>query len=95
MTDTLAQFESLLKVGKIEDAKAMLGLLAKRKLLPEEEAEAKVLQTRLSIKLTNAINQAYINTLDESIAKLKELGGMEKKLDESVKLAETRASLAQ
>ena len=78
----------------MEEAKAMLGKLATRELLPEEEAEAKVLQARLSIKLTNAINQAYIDTLDESIAELKAIQMAERDLDEKVKLAETRASLA-
>lgn len=94
MTDPLTQFELLLKEGKMEEAKAMLGSLASRKLSPEEEASAKVLQMRLSIKLQNAINRAYIDSLDDSINKLKELRNMGRNLDEKVKLAETRSSLA-
>ncbi|MDO8619842.1 MAG: hypothetical protein Q7R64_00640 [bacterium] len=93
-TDPLTQFELLLKEGKLEEAKAMLGSLASRKLSPEEEASAKVLQVRLSIKLQNAINRAYIDSLDDSIARLKELRGTGHSLDETVKLAETRVSLA-
>lgn len=95
MTDILTQFELLLKEKKIEEARAMLGELAKRELAPQEEAEAKILQTRLSIKLTNAINQAYIETLDESIARLKDIQKAERDLDEKVKLAETRSALAE
>lgn len=94
MTDILTQFELLLKEKKIEEAKAMLGELARRELSPQEEAEAKILQTRLSIKLTNAINQAYLETLDESIARLKNIQKTERGLDESVKLAKARADLA-
>lgn len=94
MQDLLVQFELLLKEGKLKEAKAMLGELANRTLTPEEEASTKVLQARLSIKLTNAINRAYIDTLDESIARLKELRNMDQKLDEKVKLAKTRAELA-
>ena len=95
MTDILAQFELLLKEKKIEEAKAMLGELVRRELSPQEEAEAKILQARLSIKLTNAINQAYIDTLDESIARLKDIQKAERGLDEKVKLAETRSALAE
>ncbi len=95
MTDILTQFEGLLKAGKIEEAKAMLGKLAERELTPDEEAEAKVLQTRLSIKLTNAINKAYLETLDESIEKLKSLNRIGRAFDEKVKLAEARSARAQ
>ena len=94
MNDTLTQFEGLLKAGKIEEAKAMLGSLSARELTPEEEASAKVLQARLSIKLTNAINRAYLETLDESIAKLKALQAASRSLDDTVHLAKTRGNLS-
>ena len=72
----------------------MLAKLASRELTKEEVAEANMLEARLSIKLTNAINQAYLDTLDESIAQLTELQARNRGLDEKVKLARTRASLA-
>lgn len=94
MNDPLAQFELLLEAGKIEEAKAMLDTLARRPLSAQEEADAKILRTRLSIKLTNAINRAYLDTLNESIERLKELGGKSRTLSEAVTLANTRAELA-
>ena len=94
MNDLLTQFEILLEDGKLEEAKAMLAKLASRELTKEEVAEANMLEARLSIKLTNAINQAYLDTLDESIAQLTELQARNRGLDEKVKLARTRASLA-
>ena len=72
----------------------MLAKLASRELTKEDVAEANMLEARLSIKLTNAINQAYLDTLDESIAQLTELQARNRGLDEKVKLARTRASLA-
>ena len=94
MNDLLTQFEILLEDGKLEEAKAMLSKLASRELTKEDVAEANMLEARLSIKLTNAINQAYLDTLDESIAQLTELQARNRGLDEKVKLARTRASLA-
>lgn len=93
MNDPLTQFESLLEAGKLQEAKEMLGELASRELTPKEEAEAKVLQARLEIKLENAINAAYIDTLDTSIAQLKELQATGRSFFEKVKLAKTRAEL--
>ena len=72
----------------------MLAKLASRELTKEEVAEANMLEARLSIKLTNAINQTYLDTLDESIAQLTELQARNRGLNEKVKLARTRASLA-
>ena len=94
MNDLLTQFELLLEDGKLEEAKAMLAKLASRELTKEEVAEANMLEARLSIKLTNAINQAYVDALDESIAQLTELQARNRGLNEKVKLARTRASLA-
>ena len=48
----------------------MLASLVGRDLTLEEEGESKALLTRLYIKLTNAINEAYLETLKDSIAKL-------------------------
>ena len=93
MKDILTQFELLLEAGKIEEAKALLKMLASRELTKEEKNEAKMLQARLSLKLTNAINQAYLDTLDESIEQLKALRSAQQGLHESVKLAKARASL--
>ena len=94
MNDLLTQFELLLEDGKLEEAKVMLAKLASRELTKEEVAEANMLEARLSIKLTNAINQTYLDTLDESIAQLTELQARNRGLNEKVKLARTRASLA-
>ena len=93
MNDILAQFELLLEAGKLDEAKQMLGALASRELTKEEKAAARVLQERLAIKLTNAINQAYLDTLDESIEQLKALNERGRALADKVKLAEARASL--
>ncbi len=94
MNDPLTQFELLLEAGKLHEAKEMLGELANRELTQKEEAEAKVLQARLSIKLTNAIDEAYIEMLDQSIEQLKKLQAKGRTFFEKVKLAETRAQLA-
>ncbi len=94
MHEILAQFESLLSSGKMQEAKTLLASLLKSDLTPKEEAEMKILQMRLSIKLTNAINKAYIETLDVSIEGLKKLGAAEHTLDEKVNLAKARAALA-
>lgn len=71
----------------------MIHELVNRELTKEEEAAAKVLQARLYIKLTNAINQAYLDTLTESIEQLKMLNAKERELEDKVKLAKTRAEL--
>ncbi len=94
MNDPLTQFELLLEAGKLKEAKEMLGELANRDLTPKEEVEAKVLQARLSIKLTNAIDEAYIETLDQSIEQLKKLQAKGRTFFEKVKLAKTRAELS-
>jgi len=94
MTNLLTAFELLLQAGKLQEAKKMLGALASRDLTPKEKAEARILQTRLHIKLTNAINQAYIDTLDASIEQLKTLQAKGRAFFEKVKLAKTRAELA-
>lgn len=94
MHNLLTQFELLLKALKWKEAKEMLEKLANDKLTPKEEAEAKVLQARLAIKLENAINEAYIATLDSSIERLKNLQAKGRSFFEKVKLAKTRAELA-
>lgn len=94
MNNLLTQFELLLKALKWQEAKKMLEKLVNQELTPKEEAEAKVLQARLEIKLENAINAAYIDSLDESIGRLKELQAKGRAFFEKVKLAKTRAELA-
>lgn len=94
MTNLLTAFELLLQAGKLQEAKKMLGALANLDLTPKEKTEAKVLQARLAIKLTNAINQAYIDTLDTSIEQLKNLQAKGRAFFEKVKLAKARAELA-
>lgn len=94
MNDPLTQFELLLDAGKIEEAKAMLETLAARELTEEERSEAKVLMARLYVKLTNAVNQDYLDTVKEAIDQLKDLETREKAFIEKVKLAKTRMELA-
>jgi outer membrane PBP1 activator LpoA protein len=94
MTNLLTAFELLLQAGKLQEAKKMLGELARRDLTPKEKDEAKILQERLHIKLINAINGAYIDTLDASIAQLKQLQTKSRAFFEKVKLAKTRAELS-
>lgn len=94
MKDSLTEFEILLDAGKLEEARNMLGALANRELTDKEAAEAKVLQARLSIKLKNAFDEIYIETLDQSIEQLKELQTKGHAFFEKVKLAKTRAELA-
>jgi len=91
--NVLTQFELLLDAGQVEEAKAMLAQLANRELSAEERAESKVLLARLYIKLTNAINEAYLDTLKDGIEKLKALNAREKAFIEKVKLAKTRLEL--
>ncbi len=93
MTDQLTQFELLLEAGKLEEAQAMLKMLAASEF-KGKQGEAKALLTRLYIRLSNAINQAYLETLKEAIATLKGLDSREKLLAESMKLADARAELA-
>jgi|GEM_PF-1408032 hypothetical protein len=90
----LAQFELLLDAGKIEEAKAMLETLATRELSEAEQAESKLLLARLYVKLTNAVNQAYLDTLKDAIDQLKELNAREREFIEKMKLAKTRVELA-
>ena len=94
MTNLLKAFELLIEAGKLKEAKDMMQALANSDLTPKEEAEAKVLQTRLSIKLLNAINGAYIDTLDSSIEQLKTLQSKGRAFFEKVKLWKTRAELS-
>lgn len=94
MKDSLTEFEILLDAGKLEEARNMLGALANRELTDKEAAEAKVLQARLSIKLKNAIDETYIETLDQSIEQLENLQAKGRAFFEKVKLAKTRAELA-
>ena len=93
MTDLLTQFELLLEAGKLDEAKQMLRSLAAREPTAEERGAAKALLARLYVKLSNAINQAYLETLKDAIVSLKELDAKEKAFLEKVKLAETRSSL--
>lgn len=94
MNDPLKQFELLLDAGKIEEAKALLDKVANRELSKEEQAEAKVLMARLYVRLNNAVNQAYLDTVKESIEQLKALEAKQKALIEKVKLTKTRLELA-
>jgi len=91
--DPLTQFELLLEAGKLEEAKEMLGVIAVHELSPREKGEAKALLTRLYIRLSNAISEAYLETLKEAIVRLKEVDEREKAFIEKIKLAETRAGL--
>lgn len=94
MNDPVAQFELLLDAGKFEEAKQALAELSRRPLSSDEQADTKILLTRLYIKLSNAVNEAYLATLTDAIAQLKDLNGKEKAFLDKVKLAETRAGLA-
>ncbi|HCB35664.1 MAG: hypothetical protein A2W52_00045 [Candidatus Taylorbacteria bacterium RIFCSPHIGHO2_02_49_25] len=94
MTDLLTTFELLLQAGKLREARKMLEALADRGLTAKEKAEANILQSRLSIKLANAINQTYIDALDASIEQLKTLQAKGRAFFEKVKLAKTRSELA-
>ena len=94
MSDHITQFELLLEAGKFEEAKQTLAELSRRPLSSDEQADAKILLTRLYIKLSNAVNEAYLATLKDAIAQLKDLNVKEKAFMDKVKLAETRAGLA-
>ncbi len=93
MKDIRTQFELLLKAGKLEEAKAMLAGFAAEQHPEGERLDALMLETRLSIKLTNAINASYLASLNEAVERLEALQAVERKLHESVKLAEARAAL--
>ena len=95
MSDHITQFELLLEAGKFEEAKQALAELSRRPLSSDEQADAKILLTRLYIKLSNAVNEAYLATLKDAIAQLKDLNAKEKAFIGKVKLVETRAGLAQ
>jgi len=94
MKEFLAQFESLLKADKFEEAKQLLSTFGSLKVSPEEAAEGKLFLTELYMRLTNAANKAYLSTLDEAIQKLKVLDAKEREIDEKAKLIQTRISLA-
>ena len=94
MKEFLNKFEALLKADNIEEAKELLSTFGSLATTPEEEAEAKLFITHLYIKLTNAINKAYIGALDDSLEKLKLLDTKEKQIVDKLTLAKTRVSLA-
>ncbi len=89
------QFERLVDDGKLEEAKRQLAELAKTPASSEEQAEMKILLTRLAVKLHNAAGEAYLAELKDAIAELKELNAKEKAFTDKVKLAETRTGLSQ
>lgn len=91
----ITQFEEMLEGGRLEEAKKTLAALLGKKPTAEEKGEAKALLARLATKLENALSDAYIATLDESIEKLKFLDDKHRELMEKVKLAKARASLAE
>lgn len=95
MKEFIAQFEKLLAEGKLEEAKKSLAGLASLPVSKEERGDADVVLTRLYLKLTNALNQNYLETLEDATATLKALRVREKKFEEEAALARTRASLAQ
>jgi hypothetical protein len=95
MAHTLVeQFERLVEDGKLEEAKECLAQLAQAPASPEEQAETKILLTRLAVKLHNAAGEAYLAELKDAIAELKELNAKEKAFTDKVKLAEARAGLS-
>jgi hypothetical protein len=94
MKEFIAQFEKLLADGKLEDAKKALAGFGSTPVSEDEKLETKIMLTRLYIKLTNALNQDYLKTLEEATAGLKTINASEKKFDEQVALARARASLA-
>jgi len=91
----LTQFELLLDAGKVDEAKAMLEELAGRELSEDERAESQLLLARLYVKLTNAINEAYLDTLKDGIEQLKALNAKERAYIDQVKLAKARLQLGQ
>ncbi|OHA21537.1 MAG: hypothetical protein A2849_03890 [Candidatus Taylorbacteria bacterium RIFCSPHIGHO2_01_FULL_51_15] len=95
MKEFVAQFKALLDAGKLEEAKALLSTLGSLPETAEERAEAKLFMTDLYVRLTNAANQAYLDILHDSIAKLKVLAAKDRDIDEAAKLAKARASLAE
>lgn len=94
MKEFVAQFGALVKANKLEEAKALLSTFGSLPETAEERAESKLFLADLYIKLTNAMNQAYLDVLNDSIQQLKLLNAKDKAIDEKAKLAETRASLA-
>ena len=95
MKEFLSQFEELLKAEKFEEAKQLLSTFGSLQTTSEETAEAKLFITQLYIKLTNAVDGAYLGELQDAMQKLKILDAKEKELDEKAKLIQARISLTQ
>ena len=95
MKEFLSQFEELLKAEKFEEAKQLLSTFGSLQTTPEESAEAKLFITHLYLKLTNAVDGAYLGELEDAMQKLKILDAKEREIDEKAKLIQARISLAQ
>lgn len=93
MKEFAEKFKGLIQQKKFEEAKKLLGTLHDFPESIEERVELKLFLTNLYLDAMNAADREYIEILEDTLKKLKELETMSRKADEGTKLAKARADL--
>jgi flagellin-specific chaperone FliS len=75
MTNNLEmkKLEQLIKEQRFEEAKAILDAFFAKEWTKEEKGEMYVQLMMMYMQITNRLNEEYLQTLDETIATIKEI----------------------
>lgn len=88
------QLEELLNQGKLVEARAMLEDFFKAELTPEEEGEAQVSLAALYLKVQNSLDEKYLEALNQSAGRLKELTSTQKGAEDQARIVALKSDLA-
>ncbi len=91
----ISKLESLLAEKKYEEVRAIIRSAVAEEI-PEKDRGA--LLTGLSsayLDISNSINEAYRQALEEAVAGMKALNAAESKIGDKIRIAEVKASLNQ
>jgi hypothetical protein len=85
--------EKLLAEKNYDAVRKIIEDAVSQKLTTREKGAALTAFASIYMEISNAINEEYIQALDEVIAEMKQVKAMEIKFGDNVKLAEVRSKL--
>lgn len=92
--EKIKKLEALLQNGKREEAEKLLQETLAGELSEADRAALNLNFAEISMKASNQVNGAYLESLQETIELLKTVKLGESKINEEIKLVEVREGLA-